>query len=275
MASIKSPAQANLNQNVASRPLTSENAARSRTKEISSVQERLIQMTAEIERKGLLNEHSASLIKSLILEENADVFRVMSSYESDYYDEQELSFKLTRLAEKLSPSIIRPTSPLPKKDELIRLVNNLVRKRLRDDNLLLLLNKLIMEGDELLYSTFEVFESDRDEEDLLDTLIRIVQRYRKKGKYPAHPFYGDAEQAEILSKDRKGGVQERPPSQGSSSYFLENKAKSRKGTREHNIEKDVFGRKEALSPVNNQEADLVLIFYYIFLVSNAFNRMKL
>lgn len=251
------------------RPPTSEGYGKSRNKEISSAQEKFIQIAAELERRSYLTEHSASLIKSLILEENAEVFKAMGAYENDIYDEQELSFRLVRLAEKLSPYIVRPTSPLPKKDELVKMVNNLVRKRLRDDNQLLLLNKLILEGDELLYSTFEVFESDRDEEDLLDTLIRIVSKYKKMGRFSndlyASSFYSSqkfplVENEQELIKNRREFSQERnyerpslnnerlgrhertasrgdrTPSQGTISYFLDSRSKSKRETRENSID---------------------------------------
>ncbi len=233
------------------RPGTSEGSNKSKNKEISSVQEKHIHTTAELERRSYLTEHSASLIKSLILEENHEVIKVMNAYENDLYDEQELCFKLVRLAEKLSPYIVRPTSPLPKKDELMRLVNNLVRKRLRDDNLLLLLNKLILEGDELLYSTFEVFESDRDEEDFLDTLIRIVNKYKRNNKSHiyATPFYSSQKMAFVdngheFLKDRRS---ERPLSQGSNSYFLESRSKSRNNSRDRSFDRGLQSRKEGRS----------------------------
>ena len=250
------------------RPETSEGYGKSRNKEISSVQEKLIQITAELERRSLLTEHTASLIKSLILEENSDVLNVMIAYEKGHCDERELSFRLVRLAEKLSPYIVRPTSPLPKKDELMKLVNNLVKKRLKDESYLLLLNKLICEGDELLYSTFDVFESDRDEEDLLDTLIRIVNKYKKQGKFSnslyASPFYSSekiplVDNEHELLKDRKSINNERPSSQGGSSYFLESRAKSRKGTRENSlVDKESNNRRE-ITPQAPLEKALTLV----------------
>ena len=136
-----------------------------------------------MEKKKLINEQSASVIKCLILEENTEVFKVINDYIHEIFDEDTLSKYLSKLARKLSQYIVRPTSPFPKKDELIKMVNSLVRKRLRDDNDLLLLNKLILDEDELVYSSFDVFESDRDEEDLLDTLIRIVQKYKRMGRF--------------------------------------------------------------------------------------------
>lgn len=226
------------------RPETSE--ARSRkTKDITSAQEKFIQITAELERKGLLTEHSASVIKSLILEENGDVVNVMNEFCEGSLNQRSLSSKLVKLAERLSQNILRPTSPLPKKDELIKLVNTLVRRRLRDDNDLLLLNKLILEGDELVYSTFEVFESDRDEEDLLDTLIRIVHKYKKMGKFEGsrttQGMFHAIQKIPLVDSDheynteKKESKKEERPSSGS---YFRNRSRSKKDS-EKPVEKPV------------------------------------
>ena len=42
------------------------------------------------------------MLKTLILEENVDIFRVINSYMSFVINEKELSFKLTRLAQQLN-----------------------------------------------------------------------------------------------------------------------------------------------------------------------------
>lgn len=53
----------------------------------------------ELEQKSLLDEQHSSLLKTLILEENIDVYRVINSYLARVISEKELSFKLTRLAQ--------------------------------------------------------------------------------------------------------------------------------------------------------------------------------
>jgi hypothetical protein len=47
----------------------------------------------------LLDEQVASLLKTLILEENVDVFRQINGYIARAIDEQELCSKLVRLAQ--------------------------------------------------------------------------------------------------------------------------------------------------------------------------------
>lgn len=78
------------------------------------------------------------------------------------------------MAGTLNTEMERPMSPMPRRDELIRIVNTIVRQRIRDESSIKFLNELIMRGDEMVYSAFDVFESDRDQNDLIDTLERIL-----------------------------------------------------------------------------------------------------
>ena len=51
-------------------------------------------MVLELEAKGMLDEQTASLLKTLILEENVEVCRVINSYWAKTISDRELSFKL-------------------------------------------------------------------------------------------------------------------------------------------------------------------------------------
>lgn len=62
----------------------------------------------ELETKHMLDEQTASLLKTLILEENVEVFRVINSYIAKAISDRELGFKLSRLAAQLSSYIERP-----------------------------------------------------------------------------------------------------------------------------------------------------------------------
>lgn len=87
----------------------------------------------ELEQKGLFDEQTASLLKTLILEENVELFRVINSYIAKLISDRELSFKLNRLAQQLSTYIERPQSPLPrKKNQLLNYVNSLARYHFPD-----------------------------------------------------------------------------------------------------------------------------------------------
>jgi hypothetical protein len=52
----------------------------------------------ELENKGYLDEQTASVLKTLILEENVEVFKTINMYFAKLIVQKELGFKLTRLA---------------------------------------------------------------------------------------------------------------------------------------------------------------------------------
>jgi hypothetical protein len=89
----------------------------------------------DLEQRGLLDEYTSTTVKTLSLEENFDVQRVINSYLAHVISDKELSFKLTRLAQKLGPYHERPQSPLPKrKQELMSYLNHLARYYFTDQD---------------------------------------------------------------------------------------------------------------------------------------------
>ena len=82
----------------------------------------------ELERLGIVDERTASIIKTLILEENHQVIQKFDEYEGLRLNHAELGFRLSRLAIQMSAYCERPQSPLPKrKQELMTYVNSLAR----------------------------------------------------------------------------------------------------------------------------------------------------
>ncbi len=76
----------------------------------------------------------------------------------------------------------RPQSPLPKKkNQLLNYVNSLARYHFTDPDDLQLLNKLIQEENEFILSCFDVFESDKDHDNLIDSLHRILEKSKAMG----------------------------------------------------------------------------------------------
>lgn len=61
--------------------------------------EKYIMSVSDLEKKGLIDDHVGSIIKTLILEENIDVYRIINQQFAKLVSEKELSFKLTRLAQ--------------------------------------------------------------------------------------------------------------------------------------------------------------------------------
>lgn len=76
----------------------------------------------------------------------------------------------------------RPQSPLPKrKQELMTYVNSLARYHFTDPDDINLLQRLIQDENEFILSTFDVFDSDQDHENLIDSLQRIIDKSKMIG----------------------------------------------------------------------------------------------
>lgn len=70
--------------------------------------DRYMRTVLKLEKKGLIDDHVGTILKTLILEENTDVYRILNQYFTKLCSEMELGFKLTRVAQKLGAYCERP-----------------------------------------------------------------------------------------------------------------------------------------------------------------------
>lgn len=145
-------------------------------------QQAFIQVVLDMENQGMLEESLLGILKTLILDENIDVIREFERYFNQDITIHQLAKTLNRQAEKLTHYIERPQSPTPKKDELMILVNTVVKNQIPDVEDIETITKLIGEENEFVFAAFDVFVSDRDEEELLDSLVRCVYKYKNRNK---------------------------------------------------------------------------------------------
>lgn len=142
--------------------------------------DRYMQVIAELESQDILEERLFSVIKTLILRENTEVLREIDTYLVQGMSLVELGHSLMRISDAQGSSLQRPSSPMPRKNELLLLVNSIVKAHLPSEQDIELLNTLIAQENEFVFSAFDVFESDKDQEELLDSLLRAVAKYRKQ-----------------------------------------------------------------------------------------------
>ncbi len=182
---------------------------------MNSTQAMLIGAVHDLEERRLLDEQVVCTVKTLILEENREVIKLLNSYIAHILEERELCTMLQKLSERMSTCIERPTSPLPRKISLLEFVNNMLSSYIRDRDDLALLHRLIEDENEFVLSAFDVFESDGDQENLLDTLLRIVAKCKRMGisrnSVPATGFYN----GDILTQQQpQPRPQQRPDTRG-------------------------------------------------------------
>ena len=60
-------------------------------------------------------------------------------------------------------------------------MNQIIRFYFQDPNDIALINRLLSEQNEFVLSCIDVYESDRDQENLVENLVRIVNKSRQMG----------------------------------------------------------------------------------------------
>lgn len=91
-------------------------------------------------------------------------------------DRADFNPHMQRMGDRFRYDMERPMSPFPKKDKLLNYVNSLVSLYFPNKKDIETLQILIQKEDEMVMAAFDLFEADRDQENLLDTLIRIQNR---------------------------------------------------------------------------------------------------
>jgi len=133
----------------------------------------------QLETKRMLDVQCVSLVKALILQENQEIMQSVSNYMLNLYDENELAQILTWLTSVLSNQLERPTSAIPKKDPALNYIDSIISDFI-DTNDCQIIHRLYKENNEFVLAAFDLFKSDKDQEDLLDTLQRIVKRHKQQ-----------------------------------------------------------------------------------------------
>lgn len=180
---IERPQVQEINRRNDERPATSRVGGRPKTSNHErKTYQKYIQIMSDLEGQGLIQQIDARIIKALLLRENIEVMK-----EFDYYFFHEISMKelgnrLRQLADKLNLYVERPTSPLPKNKQLQFLVDAFVKENLIGLEDIEVLQKLIAEENEFVFSAFDVYESDRDQNELVDSLMRAIHKYQKKNE---------------------------------------------------------------------------------------------
>lgn len=172
-------------------------------------------------------------------------------------------------AKKLSPFKASPIQKPPNKEEdleetfrpLANLNDNrnvsiwverILKANLQQSDLKIL-ECLIKNNDELLFSTFKVFENERDEEEMVDTVLRIIQKYREYENLML-------QESKKNDEDRK----ERDPSESigkststmNESYFKQKtitSSEKKEGNRDKSAEHYKTEYKEQQIPIENKE----------------------
>lgn len=141
-------------------------------------QNRFFAIMDEIENKHLITEgEKIGVLKTLILEENKGIFSIIESQAEGNQNLIELARKLELIAkQKLEFFNDRPKTPNERKSELYLKLTNLFNDKYLSDTEINVLHRLIEEENEFVISAFDVYESDSNLKELVDTLSKIVNK---------------------------------------------------------------------------------------------------
>ena len=132
----------------------------------------------EIALANLLDEPSISSLKTLILQEHPEVLSLMASFSEGLVDTQSFLFRLKSLFQKLNE---RPKSPYPERtQEIMQFIKRRMKVELliTDEELDMIQSIIMEQKNEMIQSSFEVYQSNKDEEDFFDTIKRILVKIR-------------------------------------------------------------------------------------------------
>lgn len=179
------------------RPSTTRTGDRPRTSNHDrKSHERFFQVMWEMEAQGLIEQADVRVTKGMILRENFDVMKEFETFFSHNISLAELASRLQKLADKRSLYMERPSSPMPKNNQLQFLVESLSRENLMSFEDVEYLKKLISEENEFVFSAYDVYESDKDQTELIDSLARAIERRKKQSDNIMRPdsFFADSSQ---------------------------------------------------------------------------------
>jgi hypothetical protein len=125
-----------------------------------------------------LDDKNIPKLKQMLLNENEELCSLFRVYIQDLIDKKTLINSLNKiLANPLDTD--RPLSPTPQKNKFVKLIDSLEKSLSDNQSDITLLKNLIQYDNEFVLGAFEVYESDKDIENLIDSLRRSIKRYKK------------------------------------------------------------------------------------------------
>ena len=186
------------------RPSTTRTGDRPRTSnqdrknyEVSKTNERYLQIMLDLEAQGFLEQGDVRILKGMILRENFDVLKEFEVFFVHNITLQELGSRLQKLADRRLLYMERPSSPMPKNNQLQFLIESFLRENLMNQEDIEVLRKLVGEENEFVFSAYDVYESDKDQNELIDSLIRAINKRKKEMEHLIRPdsFFGESSQS--------------------------------------------------------------------------------
>jgi hypothetical protein len=140
--------------------------------------DRCLSVIKELGEQGHLEDKSIQRLKQMIILENEDISNLFKIYHQEVIDKKTFLNSINKLFSSQF-GISRPPSPTSHKNKLLTIVEHFETTLFDDPNDLSLLKNLIQYDNEFIMAAYEVYEGDNDLENLIDSIRRLVNRYKR------------------------------------------------------------------------------------------------
>jgi hypothetical protein len=175
--------------NIGQRPMTANKHKRSETvfspvKTVSSTNtkefffDKCLSIAKDLNDKGHLDDKYMPKLKQMILLENEDIGNLFKIYTQELIERKTFIESLVKLL-STQFDVSRPTSPASHKNKMLNIIEQLENNIFSDPHDITLLKNLIQFDNEFIIGAFEVYEADNDIENLIDSIKRLVNRYKR------------------------------------------------------------------------------------------------
>jgi hypothetical protein len=145
-----------------------------------------IKIANDLVELNLIEDRLFPKLKQMLLNENEDITILFKLFCNDVVEIESLVSGINKILSKINGQIIRPDSPeIFNKNQLIKLIESLNEGIFDDPSDLILLKNLANSNNEFILSAYELYLSDNDIENFIDSLKRFI----KKQNNPNN-FYG-------------------------------------------------------------------------------------
>jgi hypothetical protein len=140
--------------------------------------DKYLSIAQELYESNLLDSVSFSKLNQMVLKEGEEVINLMKMYCQDILDKRSLISGLNKILNSFFNS--RPTSPIQVKNKLLSLIEQLESELFEDPTDAILLKNLIEYENEFIMGAFEVYESDKDLENFIESIRILINRSKRK-----------------------------------------------------------------------------------------------
>jgi hypothetical protein len=146
--------------------------------------EKYLTITQEIYEASEIDSRGFTKLTKLILKEKEEVKNLFKFHCLGIVDRKSLVLGLNKILSLYGESNSRPTSPVQVKTKLLKLVENLdLESLLEEASDSYLLKNLIEYENEFIMGAFEVYESDMDLQNFIESIKILINRSKRKSSF--------------------------------------------------------------------------------------------